>query len=120
MATGYSIRPSRGSRRHPGSLHRTQRRPGSLRNLPPLCGVYQIEHMASGRVYIGASHDIHSRWLAHKSDLRLGTHHCHRLQADWNRDGLRAFFFAILTLCAPEDLMREEATAQRACTLTYS
>jgi hypothetical protein len=65
--------------------------------------------------------DIHKRWLGHKRALHHGTHHCQGLQADWNTYGIRAFFFAILALCPPEDLMREEeAAAQTAHAGTYN
>jgi hypothetical protein len=71
-------------------------------------------------MYIGASKDIHQRWVLHKSELRRGVHSCQELQADWNTDGIRAFFFTILTLCRPEDLRREEAAAQAAHAGTYN
>ena len=35
----------------------------SIEALPPLSGIYAIEHLPSGTKYIGASTHIHQRWL---------------------------------------------------------
>lgn len=44
------------------------------------CGVYKIVHVKSGKFYIGSSQDIEKRIKRHFRELRLGYHHCSRLQ----------------------------------------
>lgn len=66
------------------------------------CGVYKIEHRASGRIYIGSSIAIKKRWKEHRGHLRRGTHHNPHLQSAWVKYGEAAFDFKVLVVCAPE------------------
>ena len=59
-------------------------------------GVYEIRHVASGRVYVGSAVDVPMRWHIHRHHLRTGTHHSSRLQAAWSEFGAAAFSFTIL------------------------
>jgi hypothetical protein len=70
------------------------------------CGVYQIKHKATGRVYIGSSMNIRTRLKWHRNALRRGGHHSRKLQRAWNKYGEAAFEFSILLYCAP-DLRKE-------------
>lgn len=59
-------------------------------------GIYQIRHVASGRLYIGSAANIGNRWSKHRFDLRHGIHQNPHLQNAWNRYGEAAFVFEVL------------------------
>jgi DNA-binding PadR family transcriptional regulator len=63
---------------------------------PYVSGVYQIRNVHSGRVYIGRSRTIHTRWLSHLDALTKGVHSNENLQSDWETYGERAFEFIVL------------------------
>lgn len=62
----------------------------------PVSGIYQIRNRHTGRVYIGKSRDIASRWLAHRDALDRGLHVNEHLQGDWEIYGEGAFEFTVL------------------------
>lgn len=62
-------------------------------------GIYQIKHIASGKIYIGSATNIYKRWNFHKETLRNKTHHNGRLQNAWNKYGEEAFEFSIIETC---------------------
>ena len=33
-----------------------------------ICGIYKIENLVNGKVYIGQSVDIYKRWIEHKRE----------------------------------------------------
>lgn len=72
-----------------------------------MIAVYSIEHVQSGRRYVGHSVCVRARWLAHRRLLKLGKHHCPHLQNAWKRDGEESFRFVVLEICAS----REDAIA---------
>jgi group I intron endonuclease len=59
-------------------------------------GIYQIRHIASGKVYIGSAVDVEQRWAMHRHKLRLDAHHSTHLQRAWLKFGEPAFAFEIL------------------------
>ncbi len=59
-------------------------------------GVYSIRNTVTGRVLLGSSVNLHGPFNRHRTELRLGSHRCPELQADWNRLGEDAFAFEIL------------------------
>lgn len=59
-------------------------------------GIYKIEHIASGRVYVGSAVQLNLRWNNHRHYLRMGAHHSHYLQRAWNKYGEDAFSFSVL------------------------
>lgn len=74
----------------------------------PICGIYSITNSKNGRVYIGSSIDILTRFKGHRSELKRGRHHNKKLQADVYRYGLANFTFEILeTLSRIESLLDE-------------
>lgn len=77
-------------------------------------GVYCVRNTASGRVLLGSSVNLHGPLNRHRSELRLGSHRCAELQADWNRLGEDAFTFEILDKVPDElaGLERDEALRQ--------
>lgn len=61
-------------------------------------GVYAIEHVLSGAVYIGSTRSFRNRWYEHTSKLRRGIHYSADLQKTWSRDGADAFRFRVLEI----------------------
>lgn len=59
-------------------------------------GIYKIENLINGKLYIGQSKNIESRWKQHLSELNNHTHHNYKLQRDWIEYGNEAFKFSIL------------------------
>ncbi len=59
-------------------------------------GIYKIENIWDGKVYIGESNDIETRWQTHKEDLNNNKHHSYKLQEAWNKDGEISFVFEII------------------------
>ena len=71
-----------------------------------LCGVYKITNNVNGKVYIGQSVSIQTRWKEHRNSLRRGDSRCTLLQRAWNKHGEENFSFEILELCT-EDMLDE-------------
>lgn len=79
--------------------------------LPSSSGIYQIRHLASGKVYVGSAISLSRRKIEHWRDLRRGDHGNAKLQRAWNKYGEDAFVFEVLEpVLLPEDLLpREQA-----------
>ena len=60
-----------------------------------ICGIYKIENLVNGKVYIGSSINIYRRWEEHKTALRHNRHHSYKLQRAWNKHGEQNFKFEI-------------------------
>jgi Straboviridae intron-associated endonuclease 1 len=73
-----------------------------------ISGIYIILHIKTGKVYIGQSQDIHTRWLTHKSLLSNNRHHSIHLQRAWNKYGEKAFQFKKLEYCPIDKLDERE------------
>lgn len=73
-----------------------------------LSGIYSLTCVANGRVYIGSSQDVMTRWRWHVRMLSTGRHYNCRLQSAWKKYGAESFSFAILSLCKPEQLIKAE------------
>lgn len=70
------------------------------------CGIYMIKNLKNGKVYIGKSKQIMTRWKRHYMMLQSNTHHSGKLQEDWILDGEDNFTFMILEMC-PEKILDE-------------
>lgn len=73
---------------------------GNLYNV----GIYCIEHRESGRLYIGSSNNIKTRWRKHKTLLCKGQHHSMYLQNAWAKHGESAFVFKPILICHVDEL----------------
>lgn len=73
-----------------------------------ICGIYLIRNTMSGKVYVGSSIDILSRWRIHTCLLRSNSHSNAHLQASWNEYGKDAFEFSIIEECPEGALMVRE------------
>ena len=70
------------------------------------CGVYMILHKESGKIYIGSSVDIPTRWTFHKSGY--GKQVVHRAIKKY---GPEAFDWSVLEECGEEMLIEREQAA---------
>ena len=68
------------------------------------CGIYMIQNLVNGKIYIGQSVDIESRWGKHKSELRGNYHDNKHLQSAWNKYGESNFEFTIMRECGESQL----------------
>jgi group I intron endonuclease len=75
-----------------------------------LCGgIYQIECISSGRIYIGRTIHFGRRLNWHKRELNEKIHHNIFLQRAWNKHGEENFRFSILEIVPlNEDIIKRE------------
>lgn len=59
-------------------------------------GIYAIRNNINGKVYVGQSTNIETRWIRHKSELRCHRHHNPHLQHAWDQYGESSFSIEIL------------------------
>ena len=71
-------------------------------------GIYCIKNKISGKVYIGSSKNILSRWRQHKYKLRLEIHENSYLQRSWVKYGDSVFIFSVIEYCDEKDLDNKE------------
>lgn len=71
-------------------------------------GIYKIECLINGMLYIGSSIDIQARLTWHKSHLINGTHYKKQMQSDFNLYGIDNFIFEILETTTKEELKELE------------
>jgi len=76
------------------------------KTLDVLCGIYKITNNINGKVYIGQSVNIKSRWKEHVNALKRGDSGCTLLQYAWNKYNEDNFSFEVLQLCS-EDMLDE-------------
>ncbi|MHC5718440.1 MAG: GIY-YIG nuclease family protein [Nostoc sp.] len=62
-------------------------------------GIYLITNKLNGKVYVGASQNIESRWKTHKQNLNRNKHHSKLLQGAWNEHGEENFEFTVIHKC---------------------
>lgn len=68
------------------------------------CGIYKIENLINGKVYIGQSKNILRRWQEHKNKYKtLNT----KLYLAMREDGIENFDFSIIEIC-PLELLNEK------------
>ena len=72
-----------------------------------LTGIYKIEDIKTGNIYIGSSKDIKKRWSYYLAKFRKGAHSYSGLQAAWN-DNVNNIKWEILELCDVKDLQDRE------------
>jgi len=65
-------------------------------DMKKVLGIYKIENLKNGRIYIGSSIDIIHRWNHHKSFLRRNAHSNPLLQNSWSVHGETSFEFSVL------------------------
>jgi group I intron endonuclease len=76
-----------------------------------MIGIYKIENLINGKVYIGQSINTSARWLAHKEVLSIPSHAYELkkpLYKDMNKYGIDNFKFEIIEECDKEKLNERE------------
>lgn len=68
-------------------------------------GIYKIQHISSGKFYIGSSKNIEARWKAHSFELSNNKHGNLKLQNAWNKYGASSFLFIVLEFVEDLDLL---------------
>jgi len=71
-------------------------------------GIYMIKNLVTGRVYVGSSVNMESRWSIHKHSLKHRKHHNSYLQNSYNKYGKEAFKFSIIEECTKDKLEERE------------
>lgn len=59
-------------------------------------GIYKIQNIVTGDIYIGCSHDIEKRFKQHRNKLKKGNHQNRHLQNSVNKYGLENFTFEVI------------------------
>lgn len=59
-------------------------------------GIYKIEHVATGKCYIGSAVNLEKRWREHRFALRRGRHFNVKLQRAWDKHEEASFVFSVL------------------------
>lgn len=81
-----------------------------------MAGIYAIENIENGKLYIGSGVSILGRWDAHKCLLRKQKHWNKHLQNAWNKDGEKKFKFQVIQVI--EDVLFLEVMEQKWIDLT--
>ena len=79
------------------------------RKILPICGVYKIENLINGKVYVGKSKNIGIRWSEHRNELNKGIHINSHLQSAWDKYGENSFRFDVICeTIDEEDALKQE------------
>lgn len=73
-----------------------------------MIGIYKITNKINGRVYIGQSKSIGTRWNNHLNRLECGKHDNKDLQNDYNYFGYNTFIFEIVEECTEIETLKLE------------
>ena len=73
-----------------------------------ICGVYMITSKTTGKIYIGSSININTRWNQHINKLNKNLHGNIHLQNAWNKYGQEDFIFEIIEKCNENELRDRE------------
>jgi group I intron endonuclease len=71
-------------------------------------GIYKIENLVNGKIYIGSSVDIKNRWRQHLGYFRSGKHGNLHFQRAWDKYGEENFKFDIMEKCDSSILSERE------------
>jgi len=75
--------------------------------VPRCAGVYSIENINTGTVYVGSSKNLWKRYSNHSSSLNNKTHICKKMQKEFNRDKY-FFMFKVLEICDRRSVFSRE------------
>jgi group I intron endonuclease len=87
--------------------------------------IYTIRNVVDQKFYVGSTANMRERFRTHRGKLRRGAHHCHHLQAAWNKYGEETFKFEVVErlsggasyadLQAAEDVWLEKHVGTKEC-----
>jgi hypothetical protein len=69
----------------------------------PVMGVYKVENLAEGRIFLGSSMNVHGTLNSCRFQLDQGIHMNRDLQRDYTRLGGEKFAFAIVDSLEPKE-----------------
>lgn len=69
--------------------------------------IYKIINTYNGKFYVGSTTNPKVRFRTHRGKLRNNKHHCHHLQAAWNKYGESVFVFHIVETVPDEQPLQE-------------
>jgi group I intron endonuclease len=75
---------------------------------PKASGIYQIQCIPTGKIYVGSAINLALRWRLHVRQLTSGKHHNKHLQNAWDCYGSDNFEFAILERVEKHNLLAAE------------
>lgn len=75
-----------------------------------MIGIYKIENLINGKVYIGQSKDIQKRWTEHRkiAEKINETYRCSYIHNAIKKYGIENFSFSVIEKCPLEDLDEKE------------
>jgi len=73
-----------------------------------ISGIYKIENLVNGKIYIGQSKDIQARKYTHISELKKNKHHSTHLQRSWNKYGEENFKWNTIEQCNLDTMNEKE------------
>ena len=71
-------------------------------------GIYMIQNLINGKMYIGSSYNIFKRVSRHRTELKHNKHCNEYLQRSYNKYGLNNFIFLELEFCEKSELLTRE------------
>ena len=71
-------------------------------------GIYKLEHIPTGRVYVGSAVNLVRRRREHFNRLARGTHVNPKLQNAWRKYGAEQFAFTVVERCPASVLIERE------------
>lgn len=71
-------------------------------------GIYKIENLINGKIYVGKTLHLNKRFKEHLWELKKGNHFNRYLQNSWNKYGEENFKFSILEEVSNKDLLYEK------------
>lgn len=75
-------------------------------NITNEAGIYKIQNLVNGKIYIGSAINLHIRFHNHWNSLRQHKHRNKHLQASWDKYGEENFTFEVLEIIEKEQLLR--------------
>lgn len=71
-------------------------------------GIYGIFNTVNGKVLVGSSVHLKTRWKQHRNDAQKGVHTNPHFQAAWNKYGMDAFEFRVLEIIGNQNMVARE------------
>jgi len=76
-------------------------------NIPKTSGIYKIESITNGKIYVGSAVNLKIRRERHFNNLKWGKHN-KKFQAHYNKYGERDLKFSVVEFCPEENLIIRE------------
>ena len=73
-----------------------------------MMGIYKIENLVNGKIYIGQSINIERRWQGHRKGIKSRVDKEKPLYRAMNKYGIENFSFEVLEECEEEELDEKE------------